>query len=215
MLSFLNEDNQGQTAAELNNDQQQSQGQEQIIAEQDYLVPAHHGKNLKQSTILLAALFGIGALCVWFMIAKIKPQAASASATDSSDNITNVIQGLKGVEAEMSRADGIAGKFFSPDVDQVGVDELKKNPFVSEIGGGPAEVPIFVSVNKGEIERQANAFQLDSIIESHAGSSCIIDGKRLRVGDKIQAETVTFTIENITSKYVEITANGQSVKLMM
>jgi len=219
MLSFLNEDNQknsqnGQGSGRDGNQVDQNFGEELISTEQDYLVPAEHGKNVKQSTILLAALFGIGALCVWFMTTKITPKAASASDTDSTDNISQVILGLKGIENEMSRADGITGKFFTTDIEQVNVDELKKNPFVSEFGHS-VRAEITIGILKDDILSHAHDLELDSIIESASGSSCIINGKRLNEGDKIQTGAVTFTVDQITGKYVKVSANGHSVKLMM
>ena len=215
MLSFLNEDNQENSQSELNTDEnQQVFDEQQVSAEQDYLVPAQHGKNVKQSTILLAVMFGIGALCVWFMITKITPKAASAAATDSTESISQVILGLKGVEAEMSKADGIAGRFFSAEVDQVTVNELKKNPFVNKFGH-PSISPMANDMHKDEIINEAQNLQLLSIIKSPSGNACIIDDKRLRTGDSINADGVTFTVKKITDKYVELTANGYTVKLMM
>jgi hypothetical protein len=45
----------------------------------DYLTVAGHEKKLKQSTIILIAVFVVGALGVWMMIRKAIPSAAAAA----------------------------------------------------------------------------------------------------------------------------------------
>jgi preprotein translocase subunit SecG len=46
--------------------------------EQEYLTVSSRSKQTRKSTIILAALFGIGILCLFIMIKKSAPDAASA-----------------------------------------------------------------------------------------------------------------------------------------
>lgn len=57
----------------------QESNENQNAADQDYLTPSEHAKNVKRSTIILAILFTCGVLCIWFMIKQTTPKTASAT----------------------------------------------------------------------------------------------------------------------------------------
>ena len=102
---------------------------------QQYLTVTAQSKNVRKSNIMVVVLFCMGLLCLWFMIVKCKPQAASAIQSDAEEKqIETAIARLTGVRSEMfDRMDKILNKFgeFS-DVFQVRVNELVKNPFELE-----------------------------------------------------------------------------------
>ena len=109
MLSFMQEDEQNKQPAVGNEEKNikadsspSSGGQGQLSSEEDYLVPAEHGKNVKQGTVILAILFGIGALCVWFMIKKTTPSAASAAVSPEEQRITEALAQLTGIRSELT-----------------------------------------------------------------------------------------------------------------
>jgi len=83
--------------------------------EPEYLTVATQGKRVRKSTTLLAVLFIIGLLCLWFMIKKSTPKTASAEA------------------GKNDKMDEIVSKFYEfSNVPQVKVNELAKNPFELE-----------------------------------------------------------------------------------
>jgi len=180
---------------------------------QQYLTVAAQNKNVRKSTILVAILFGIGLLCLWFMIKKSAPQAASASSTDTQETqIEAAIARLTGVSSELfSRMDQIVNKFYEfSDVLQVQVNELVKNPF---------ELELFLSNLRGKVDSQeddidigaemirqqrirqkAKDMQLWTICQSEQGNCCMIDDKILYEGDLINS----FRIIQIGDNFVKL-----------
>lgn len=188
--------------------------EEQLSTEADYLLPAEHAKHLRQSTIILIVLFAVGAVVVWFMIKKISPQALLATGpSKAEESVDNYVKLVSGMEAEFSSAvDDLMGKFnqFS-DVEQVGVRDLTKNPFktdlaVSAVVNLPSDNEMFVK----EAEQKARALQLWSIsvMESPEKSCCMINDKLLYTGDVIK----DFIVTHIEEKFVEITTTSKTAE---
>ena len=208
MLSFLKD-----SSKDFSDPQDQS--------EQDYLTIAKHGKNLRQSTILLVILFSVGAICVWFMIKKATPATADAAPSAEENMIETAMAQIAGIQAEVDgKVDNVVGRFYQfNEVGQVGVDELKKNPFIRDLGTSSPEMPVEVdnsqseaartSLLREEIRRKATRLQLWSIMESPKGSCCMINEKVFYKGDTVEG----FLINNITNEYVELSSNGMQFKL--
>ncbi|MBN1123925.1 MAG: hypothetical protein JXA82_02880 [Sedimentisphaerales bacterium] len=213
MLSFIKDDSKKSNAVAQTDESVGVEGQEeQISSEADYLLPAEHGKHLRQSTMILIVLFVVGAVVVWFMIKKISPQALlAAGPSKAEESVDNYVKLVSGMEAEFTSAvDDLMGKFnqFS-DVEQVGVRDLTKNPFktdlaVSPIVNLPSDNEKFIE----EAEQKARALQLWSIMESPQGSCCMIDEKILYTGDIVQG----FVITHIEEKFVEITTTSDTTE---
>ncbi len=189
--------------------------------EQEYLTVATQGKQVRKTTILLAVLFGIGLLSLWFMIKKSAPQTAAASVDTEEAQIEKAIKRLTGVRSEMfSRMDEIVKKFdeFS-DVQQVQVGELVKNPFELEMLLDNVEETSDTEGSSSDIEAerrrqqrlrlQARDLQLLSIMRSDRGNCCMINDRILRVGDSIRG----FTIIKISDTFVKLRCrDGEVVK---
>jgi preprotein translocase subunit SecG len=136
MLSFLRDQGQiGKSKQNSDNDIKQDQNIEKT-QEQKYLTVANQENRARKTTILLAVLFIIGMIFLWFMIRKSSPQAASAKTVEKEETqIETAIARLTGVKSEMfSKMDEIVKKFYEfSDVLQVQVSELVKNPFKLEL----------------------------------------------------------------------------------
>ncbi len=220
MLSFMRDDEIKNSQPEGQNIQADGSGfeDEQVDSEQDYLAVAEHGRNLRHSTIMLAIVFSIGALCLLFMIKKSTPKTASA-ATAEETRIENAIAELTGIKTEMhSRMGDIVDKFYQfSDVEQIDVRQLKKNPFMRDLysndagGGLGAGFDIDRQFLRSEVEAKSREFRLWSIMESPRGSSCMIDDKILYEGDSIK----DFKVTKIGSGFVELSSNGIEVILKM
>lgn len=181
----------------------------------EFLARVHHGKNLKQSTIILVVLFTVGAVCVWFMIKKITPPPAAAAVGTEEAKIENAIAQLTGIQTEMdARMGDIVARFseFS-DVEQVGIADLKKNPFKHELSVGDFEHTLEPDLEllRKEVEERARGLQLWSIMASPRNACCMINNKILYKGDKIDG----FTVIEIDSRFVEVELHGISVILRM
>jgi len=211
MLSFMQDNsriNTGQPEgadAELNEDQG--------TAEQDYLTLAAHGKNAKRTTIILVVLFTVGALCIWFMIKKVAPRLVAAAMSPEEAQIENALAQLTGIKTQMHNSiDQMLGQFYQfADVDQIGVGELKKNPFRHEL---------YLSDLEGlldEEEKSSNTFtgsdlQLWGILQTEQGNCCMINDKIVYEGDWIGGLKVV----QITSKFVKlVSTSGSKVILKM
>lgn len=171
--------------------------------EQEYITVAARDKKLHRSTMLLAVLFGIGLLCLWFMIKKSTPQGAAAELVGTEETqIQMAITRLIGVRSEMfNRMDEIVRKFYEfSDVQQVKVNELVKNPFELEMFLNSLKQKADSEegdsdINAGMIKRQwlmrqTKNMQLLSIMQSDQGNCCMIDDKILYEGDSIRGLNV-------------------------
>ena len=222
MLSFMEEDKDKdkEVSANLEND---GVGVDEPLAadgNDDFMVCAAHGQNAKRSTVILAILFTVGALGLWVMIKKSAPDSASAAMSNEEAQIETKIAELTGVRQEMqSRMDDIVDKFYEfSDVEQVNVDELKKNPFRHELNLAGFEGSMNDQDDIGkkmmlreELERKALQLQLWSIMDSDDGGCCMINDKILYEGDTID----DFKINRIENDFVELMAGDIPVILSM
>jgi hypothetical protein len=220
MLSFLKDERNKNTATPAEQPAQPvdpASPDGQVSREEDFLVPTEHGKNTKQSTLILVALFVVGALCVWFMIKKTTPGAAIAVPNAEEAKIDEFVKTFTGDRAGFGEVDAIVGRFSQISaVDQVNVTELKKNPFRRDLVLGAGEPPAppaadLESVRREEIKRLAGKLQLFSIMYSSQGGCCMINDKLLNVGQAVDG----FIVTKITSDTVELTNNGVPIQLKM
>jgi len=187
-------------------------------ADQEYFTVAAQNKNVRKSTILVAVLFGIGLLCLWFMIKKSAPQTASASSADTQETqIEAAITRLTGVSSEMfSRMDQIVNKFYEfSNVLQVQVNELVKNPFELEMFlsnlRGKVDAPEedidanAEMVRQQQIGQKAKDMQLLAICQSQQRNSCMIGDKILDVGDLVKG----FRVTQIGDNFVKLKWQGR------
>jgi len=192
--------------------------------ESEYLTVASQGKRVRKSTTLLAVLFIIGLLCLWFMIKKSTPKAASAAAGKTEETlIETAIARLTGVKSQIfSRMDEIVGKFYEfSEVPQVKVNELAKNPFELEMFSANLEEKPGAGKKAQEIDPQmlwqqqmrqrSQGMQLWSIMQSDQGNRCMIDDKILREGDSIKG----FKVLQIGDSFVELESNGVRIILKL
>jgi preprotein translocase subunit SecG len=192
--------------------------------ESEYLTVAAQGKRVRKSTTLLAVLFIIGLLCLWFMIKKSAPKSASASAGNTKETlIETAIARLTGVKSQMfSRMDEIVGKFYEfSEVPQVKVNELAKNPFELETFSANLEEKPGAEGKGDEIDanmlwqqqmrRKSQGMQLWSIMQSNQGNRCMIDDKILREGDSIKG----FKVLQIGDSFVKLESNGVEIVLKL
>ena len=191
--------------------------------EQEYLTVATQGKQVRKTTILLAVLFGIGLLSLWFMIKKSAPQTAAASVDTEEAQIEKAIKRLTGVRSEMfSRMDEIVKKFdeFS-DVQQVQVGELVKNPFELEMFLDNVEETSDTEGRSSDIEaermrrqwlrQQTKNLQLLSIMRSDQGNCCMINDRILYEGDSIRG----FKVRQISDSFVKLESEGVEIVLKL
>ena len=217
MLSFMQEDNEKQvlTNTEDTKPNLSETDDTQLACESDFLLPAEHGRNVRQSTIILAILFSVGALCLWFMIKKATPKAVSAAIETQEAQIESAIADIVGIETEMnSRIDGVIDKFHQfSDIDQIDVDDLRKNPFIHNNFRKDVQENYDFDNNslRQELIRKSKQLQLWSVMESEQGSCCMINEKILYVGDTIKG----FKVNQIESRFVELVSNDLQVILKM
>ena len=190
--------------------------------EQEYLTVAARDKNLHRSTMLLVVLFGIGLLCLWFMIKKSTPQRAAAELVGTEEaQIQTAITRLIGVRSEMfNRMDEIVRKFYEfSDVQQVKVSELVKNPFELEMFLNSLKQKADIEERDSDIDadmikrqrlrQQTKNMQLLSIMQSDQRNCCMIDDKILYEGDSIRG----FNVRQIGDGFVKL--ESEDVELVL
>jgi len=183
--------------------------------EQDYLTVAAQDKNVRKTTVLLVFLFSIGLLGLLFMIKKSAPQTATAVVGEAETQIEVAISRLTGIKTEMfNRMDEIVKKFYEfSDVQQVGVNELVKNPFERDILWGSLEETSHTesensdadteAIRQQQLKQQAKVLQLSSIMQSAQGKCCMIDNEILYEGDSIKG----FKVHQIGDSFVKLQWN--------
>ncbi|MHC4396689.1 MAG: hypothetical protein ACYS1A_13650 [Planctomycetota bacterium] len=186
--------------------------------EQEYFTVAGKDENVRRSTILLAVLFGIGLLCLWYMIKKSTPQKAAAVAVSTEETqIEAAIARLGGVKSEMfNRMDEIVKKFYElSDVHQVQTNELVKNPFKHDLYFGSATDFADAEESKFDSEQQlretARNMQLFSIMRSEQGNCCMIDDKILYEGNTIRG----FNVGQIGDNFVRLETEDMKIILKL
>jgi len=188
--------------------------------ESEYLTVATQKKRVRKSTTLLAVLFIIGLLCLWFMIKKSTPKAASAGSAETKETlIETAIARLTGVKSKIfNRMDEIVKKFYEfSDVPQVKVDELAKNPFEVETflanlrekpGAGEIDAK---KLWQQQIRYKSEGMQLLSIMQSNQGNCCMIDDRILYEGDSIKG----FKVLQIGDSDVKLESDDVQITLKL
>lgn len=218
MLSYLN-DGQTQTPAAEQTENEQQQQDESLCRPNDFLTVSGHNKKLRQSTMMLGILFAVAALVVWFMVKKTTPAEATAATDESQNQLEAAIAQLDTMQTEVNtQMDSVVGKFYRfSNVEQVKVNELKKNPFELEMGI-PKQKSDSHSMAENELKyirekarQTAKELELWSITSTPNGKCCMVNDKVLYVGDSIQE----MTVKEIGQNAVTFDYNGVPVTLKM
>ena len=211
MLSYLKDGNQLPASSDMPDSDQAASSTE------DYLTVSNNSQKVRQSTMAVAVLFAIGALGLWLMVKKTTPAAANAEPSQNQVQLETALAQLDNMKAEIdSQMSSVSGRFYQfNNVDQVGVEELKKNPFIrGEMGGGSG------SSGTGDqrleqIQQEAQiismSLELWSITATPKGICCMIDDKVLYQGDTYR----NMTVKSITEKIVTLEYKGTDVELKM
>lgn len=207
MLSFLKESH-SLTSQNGTQPAAASGGDQPISQPEDYLTVSGQEKKLRQSTMLLGALFVVGILSVVFMIKKTSPAAASA-ATDDQSKLEAALAQLSGMQSEVnSQIKTVGSRFYQQNViGQISVDELKKNPFKRDSGAGLDDVD--AQHKRRQLELAVAGLQLWSITGAPKGLCCMINDKVYYVGDEVNG----LRISQITPKAVEFEKDGLKIEL--
>ncbi|HDS85542.1 MAG TPA: hypothetical protein ENN97_10160 [Phycisphaerales bacterium] len=216
MLSYLKE---GQSKIPAVEASSQENGAEAPSLQNDFLTVSGHTRKLRQSTMMLMAMFAVGALGVWFMIKKTTPASVAAATAEDQTQLEAAIAQLSGMQTEMnSQMDSVVGRFYEfSNIGQIHVDELQKNPFKREIASGQPgsdedrQRQEQLRLMQDKISGAAQNLQLWSITSTPRGVCCMINDKILYVGDEIN----DLTVSHIGANTVDLTYEGLSIQLKM
>jgi len=182
-------------------------GDQDEAPSQDFLVPSSSGKKVKYSTMILGVVFLVGAASLFLMIKKIGPADAQAGLSQDDLKIESAIQKLSGSKAAITgKMNAIVDRISRlTDLDQVSVEDLKRNPFVLDNSFGGVDVSDLIDKKRTGDE----GLSLWSIMDSGDQMRCIINGRAYNVGDQVG----DYSVKSITDKYVELDA-GESVLVL-
>ena len=210
MLSYLKDENQLPATSDM-------PGNEQAVSStEDYLTVSDNKQKIQKNTMKLVVLFAVGGLGLFLMVKKATPATANAEPSQNQAQLEEALAQLNSMQKEMdSQMGSVAGRFNQfGNVDQVGVDELKKNPFVrgefdNRVGSGGQHQ------NAAQIQQEAQVvkmgMELWSITATPKGMCCMIDDKVLYQGDTYK----NMTVKSITDKVVTLDYKGSNVELKM
>ncbi len=211
MLSYLKDGNQLPASSDMPDSDQAASSAE------DYLTVSNNSQKVRKSTTAVAVLFAIGALGLWLMVKKTTPAAANAEPSQNQVQLETALAQLDSMKVEMdSQMNSVSGRFYQfNNVDQVEVEELKKNPFIrGEMGGGSGTSGAG-DQRLEQIQQEAQilsmGLELWSITATPKGICCMIDDKVLYQGDTYR----NMTVKSITEKIVTLEYKGTDVELKM
>jgi len=213
MLSYLKDGNQLPVSSDM------PDGDQAATSTEDYLTVSGHSQKVRQGTMILAILFAVGALGIWLMVKKTTPATANAEPSQNQVQLETALAQLDSMQVEMdSQMNSVAGRFYQfNNVDQVGVEELKKNPFVrnetdcvsGSSGGGVGSQQAEQILQEAQVIEMS--MELWSITATPKGMCCMIDDKVLYQGDTHRS----MTVKSITEKVVTLEYKGIDVELKM
>ncbi len=224
MLSFLREQSQANLAKKGSKADKPQEQKDDQSKEQEFFTVEDRKIKARRSTMLLAVLFIIGLVCLWLMIKRSSPQAATAAVPDKEEiKIESAIARITGAKSEMFNGmDEIVRKFYEfSNVMQVKVSELAKNPFILEmflaqIKEAQVEEPEEVvevdaeAIRQKQIRENADKLKLLSIMQSGRNTQqsqycCMIDNEILYEGNMIEG----FKILQIGNNFVKLEWDDQ------
>jgi len=180
---------------------------------QGYISVMDPGKNALKSTILLAVLFGIGMLCLVFMIKKTTPQAASAATSAEEIQIEKIVASMGGDKNQVSDDIKEVVKQFSEfsNVRQIQTWDLAKNPFKHEIFLGDALNNAELNLDSGNRQDGLELFSIMKSSDGKSGWCCMINDKLLYEGDSIRG----FKVLKISKNTVILESEGTETILKL
>ena len=211
MLSYLKDGNSVPASSDM------PDGDQAASRTEDYLTVSGQNQKVRRSTIILVALFAVGALGIWLMVKKTTPATANAEPSQNQVQLETALAQLDSMQAEMdAKMNSVAGRFYQfNNVDQVGVEELKKNPFIrKEMDSSPNSSGTGVQ-QQAQIRQEAQVIEMGmelwSITATPKGMCCMIDDKVLYQGDTYR----NMTVKSITGKVVTLDYKGIDIELKM
>ncbi len=211
MLSYLKDGNQVPASSDM------PDGDQAASCTEDYLTVSGQSQKLRRSTMILAILFAVGALGIWLMVKKTTPAAANAEPSENQVQLETALAQLDSMQAEIdSQMNSVAGRFYQfNNVDQVGVEELKKNPFIRKEMDCAPRSSAGGSQQQAQIQQEAQVIgmgmELWSITATPKGMCCMIDDKVLYQDDVYK----NMTVKSITGESVTLEYKGIDVELKM
>ncbi|MHC5100270.1 MAG: hypothetical protein ACYSOG_00350 [Planctomycetota bacterium] len=211
MLSYLKDGNQLPASTDMPDGDQAASNTE------DYLTVSGNSQKVRRSTMIVAIVFAVGALGIWLMVKKTTPAAANAEPSQNQVQLETALAQLDSMKAEMdSQMDSVSGRFYQfNNVDQVGVEELKKNPFIRGQFDSDPDSSGSGNQNMAQIQQEAETIKIGmelwSITATPKGMCCMIDDKVLYQDDTYRS----MTVKSITAKTVTLEYKGTDVELKM
>jgi hypothetical protein len=150
------------------------------------------------------------------MVKKATPAKAVAKPNQDQVQLEAALAQLSTMQSEMdTQMNSVAGRFYHfNNVDQVAVDELKKNPFKRELDYNPSDggnQSQQMEQIRQEAQVLAMGMELWSITATPKGVCCMIDDKVLYQGDTYKE----MTVKSIEDHTVTLEYKGTPIELKM
>ena len=158
---------------------------------------------------MLFAVFLVGAASLFLMIKKFGPADAQAGLSQEELKIESAIKKLSGSKAAINdKMNDIVERISGlSNVEQVAVDELKRNPFINDTSLGGVNVKALLEKkNYGDA-----GLKLWSIMNSGNQKSCMINDRIYKVGDRVG----NYRVKRIGEGIVELAAGQKILVLRM
>lgn len=173
----------------------------------DYLKPSSSEKKVKNGTVILTVVFLIGVASLFLVIKKFGPSEASAALSADELKIESAIAKLTGSKAAInSKMNDIVDRISSlSNVEQVSVEQLRRNPF-QLFGSNGVDIRSFIDSDLSE-----TGLKLWSIMDSKGEKSCMVNDRIYKLGDCIGR----YTVKRIDEGVVELAVGEKVLVLRM
>jgi hypothetical protein len=182
--------------------------------------------NLNKGTIFLLVTCAIGVGVMYLFGIKQKPKEASAEEKAVEAQVDQALKKLvdqneQGKVKDLFKdTNEMVQAFYDyPSKQQVALEELQKNPFCRVIDAKETETKVDEKALQREKERvlreaqtKLAQLQLQSVLKSTKGSTCLINGEIFKVGQKVGE---IFTIQAIEDNKVTLAASENQFVLEM
>jgi len=210
MLSYLKDGNSVPASSDMPGSDQSASSTE------DYLTVSGQSQKVRRSTMILVVLFAVGAIGIWLMVKKTTPTTANAEPSQDQVQLETALAQLDSMQSEMdAQINSVAGRFSRfNNVDQVAVDELKKNPFIRKgLDYAPSSGAGTQQHEQARQEAQiiGMGVELWSITATPKGMCCMIDDTVLYEGDTYRS----MTVKSIVGEIVTLEYKGIDIELKM
>jgi hypothetical protein len=187
-------------------------------------VVAEPKKPISKSTLVMIVIILCAKAGMYFMYKRSTPAAAEANDAKATQVIKQFMsdkdKNFTLMQKMLTETKGVVDQFMNyPNLKQIPLTDLQNNPFAmakpSDDRPKPPPIGEDPEVQKTAIKNAANALRLQSVVTSGASKACMVNNTLYTEGQIIQADDLSFMIEEIAPNKVIVKCGNLKFQLSM